>query len=200
MPDPLPLGVVLTLLLDTLIRLGLVARIVMRRRSVPVSLAWLVVLLFAPVAGAVLYLLVGETRLGRRRARRHAHVTDQLRPYEAGLWQRKWTRWPTEDGADRALARLATAATGLPPVSGNRVELLVEDAFGPRLLADIEAAEHHVHLLTFIWMTGGIGDRVADAVIAARGRGVACRVLVDAVGSRAFLRSATCRRVRRAGV
>ncbi len=200
MPESLSLGLLLTLLVDAVVRLGLVGRIVMRRGSVPVSLAWLVLLLFAPILGAVLYLLVGETRLGRRRARRHAAVIDQLRPFEAGLWREKWTTWPTEDGAERSITRLATAATGLPPVAGNRLELLVEDDFIERLLADIAAAERQVHLLTYIWMNGGAGDRVAEALVAARGRGVACRVLVDGVGSRPFLRGATCRRLRATGV
>lgn len=200
MPDALPFSVLITLGIDAIIRLGLVGRIVMRRGSVPVSLAWLVVLLFAPVAGAFLYLLVGETRLGRRRARRHARVVDQLRPYESRLWREKWTLWPTQTGSDQALARLGVAATGLPPVSGNRVELLVEQDFFSRLIADINAATTQVHLLTYIWMIGGVGDRVGEAIMAAADRGVTCRVLVDGVGSRRFLGGALCRRLRAAGV
>jgi len=199
MLDSFSIGLVVTLVFDALVRLGLVARIVMRRGSVPVSLAWMVVLLFAPIVGAILYLLVGETRLGRRRLRRHARVLDQLRPYEAGLWREKWTRWPTEQSSEQSITRLATAATGLPPVSGNRLELLVEGAFFDRLIRDIDEATDQVNLQTYIWMTGGVGDRVAGAIIDARSRGVTCRVLVDGVGSRKFLKSETCRRLRAAG-
>ncbi|MFK7961369.1 MAG: cardiolipin synthase [Phycisphaerales bacterium] len=200
MPDPITIGLILALLIDTVVRGLLVVRIVMRRRSVPVSLAWLVVLLFAPGVGAALYLLVGETRLGHRRAARHARAVEQLKPYELQIWRDKWSQWPSGDGSDRALSRLATAATGLPPVAGNRLEMLADAAFVERLVTDIEAAERHVHICTYIWMSTGAGETLAEALIAARARGIDCRVLVDGVGSRPFLGSALARRMRAAGV
>src|SRR5271163_3682468 len=59
-------------LADLSIRLGLAVRVVMRRLPVGVSLAWLTIILVFPFAGAVLYLLLGEYRLGPRRAARAA--------------------------------------------------------------------------------------------------------------------------------
>ena len=56
------------------IRLSLVGLVIVRRRPVPVSLAWITILVAAPVVGAVLYLLVGESRLGSRRVRRFGEL------------------------------------------------------------------------------------------------------------------------------
>ncbi|NLY99734.1 MAG: cardiolipin synthase, partial [Pirellulaceae bacterium] len=49
---------------DLLIRVGLSARVIMRRRPVGVSLAWLTIILIFPFGGALIYLAIGETRLG----------------------------------------------------------------------------------------------------------------------------------------
>ena len=67
---------------------------------------------------------------------------------------------------------------------GNRIELLRSGAeFFPRLLAAIDAARVSVHLETYIFELDAVGVRVADALQAAAGRGVAVHVLVDAFGS-----------------
>ena len=59
-------------LTDLLIRVALSVRVVMCRLPVGTSLAWLTVILIFPIGGAVLYLLVGEYRLGRKGALRKA--------------------------------------------------------------------------------------------------------------------------------
>ncbi|MEE9570319.1 MAG: PLDc N-terminal domain-containing protein, partial [Gammaproteobacteria bacterium] len=57
-------GWIITLLFlaDLGIRVGLCVRVIMRRRPVGVSLAWLFVILLFPFAGAFIYLLLGELR------------------------------------------------------------------------------------------------------------------------------------------
>ena len=57
-----------------------------------------------------------------------------------------------------------------------------------RLIADIDAAENHVHLLFYIFGNDETGRKVADALARAVKRGVKCRVLMDAVGSKQALR------------
>ena len=81
--------------------------------------------------------------------------------------------------------RLERSLTTRPLIyGGNRVELLRSGAeFFPRLLAAIDAARQSVHLETYIFELDAVGVRVADALQAAAGRGVAVHVLVDAFGS-----------------
>jgi cardiolipin synthase len=103
--------------------------------------------------------------------------------------------------ASAAVARLAHATLGAVPVPGNRLELLENaDAAFPALIADIDRASRTCFLEFYIWSTGGQADEVGAALIRAAQRGVACRVLVDAMGSHAFLKSAQARSLRQSGV
>ena len=62
-------------LAQIVLQLGLAAVILLRSRGTPqVRLTWLIVVLAVPVLGALLYLLVGEARLGRRRVEKHRRV------------------------------------------------------------------------------------------------------------------------------
>ncbi len=47
---------------------------------------------------------------------------------------------------------------------------------------------------------GGLADEVVEALLRARKRGVICRILLDDVGSRLFLRGPQARKLRDAGV
>jgi cardiolipin synthase len=188
-------------LLDLCIRIGLSVWIIKRRLPVGVALAWLSVILILPLAGAVLYLVFGEYRLGRRRTRRAAQLMVECQKrfpqyYSAGA---PGDRVSAAGG--EALARVAEALLGVPPLPGNQLKLLpnAEAAF-PALLADIDGAAKTCDLEFYIWSPGAYADEVAKALIRAAVRGVACRVLVDAVGSKAFLRSSWVNDLRKAGV
>ena len=65
------------------LRLILGLRVLMRRLDTGVTLGWLLLILSTPFVGAGLYLLVGESRLGRRRAAREAEVESAYRQYLA---------------------------------------------------------------------------------------------------------------------
>ena len=69
-------------------------------------------------------------------------------------------------------------------VDGNRLSLLIDR--GDRLnalIALIEGAERELRLLYYIFSDDALGERVRDALVAARGRGVAVSLLVDGFGS-----------------
>src|SRR5258708_31527388 len=108
---------------------------------------------------------------------------------------------PAKLGPERvAVARLAESALDAPVLAGNRLELLENaDAAFPRLLADIDQAQRTCYLEFYIWSVGGRADDVAAALIRAVKRGVECRVLVDAIGSKPFLKSACARDLRANG-
>ncbi len=53
-----------------------------------------------------------------------------------------------------------------------------------RLIADIDAARDHVHLLYYIIGDDDTAERVVDALARAVDRGLVCRVLADSLGSR----------------
>jgi cardiolipin synthase len=188
-------------LLDLVIRIGLSVRVIMRRRPVGVSLAWLMVILIFPFLGAFIYLLFGELRLGDRRARRAEIIHE---PYEAwldDLRQRVGTTQSTLDYECQPLAQLTESAVGIPVFPGNELTLLDDWQHVFRaMIADIDAAERTCHMVFYIWNVGGAADEVGEALLRAVQRDVICRVLVDDVGSRDFLRSPLAKRLREGGV
>ncbi|GAA5185085.1 cardiolipin synthase [Niveibacterium umoris] len=175
-------------------------RALMQRHPPSTTLAWLLLIIGVPYFGAGLYLLIGERQLGRRRGQ-HARMLLPL----LEDWVRKLPPEiisPKRDG-DRWLSIRKTAhgAAGLEPTVGNRIAL--RDA-SSRILAeiaqDIETATHTVLMEFYIWQPGGDADQVGQALMRAAQRGVACRVLLDAVGSRDFFRSDWPKLLRSAGV
>jgi len=191
----------LVFLLDWMLRIGLSTRVIMRRLPVGVSLAWLAIVLIFPFAGAAIYLLLGEYRLGRGRLRRGAAYREANRAAVASRLNAHRADVTTLEPESAALARLAESVLGAPLLRGNRLQLLENAAAAfPALVADIDGARYSVNLEFYIWSPGGEADAVGAALIRAAKRGVQCRVLVDAIGSKAFLKSEFTEDIRRSGV
>ena len=75
----------LAYILDLTIRIGLSVRILMRGNTVGVTFAWMTIVLAVPYLGALLYLLIGELRLGERRLTRAREVIVKSGPWRNTL-------------------------------------------------------------------------------------------------------------------
>jgi len=187
--------------LDWLVRIALALRVILRRTPVPTTLAWLLVLLLIPVVGWAAYAMVGENRLGRRRAARAQKIAREIMSHAAPLWTRGTQDFPEAMTPYEHIAALCSLSSGTPPLSGNSVEIVSEwEDLVNKLVHDINGAQRTCHLLYYIWDEQGRAGDVADALVRAAKRGVKCRVLVDAVGSIDFVGSATWERLCKAGV
>ncbi len=192
---------VFILIVDYALRIALIGRVLSRKLSVSTTLAWSFLLIFLPFVGWFLYLLIGENRLGSRRVARHATIDADLEERAMAHWKGGATDWTAECVPFDQVARLCGSVTGIPPLKGNTLTLIGDsDELLDALVADIDAAQHHVHMCYYIWSTQGDGPRrVADAIARAAERGVQCRILVDAVGSDDFLRGDDRARMQSAG-
>src|SRR5438132_13424422 len=65
-----------------MIRLLMVPVILRRQLAPGASVAWLGIIFLHPYIGYALYMLVGETRLGRGRAQRHRELVATYRPFK----------------------------------------------------------------------------------------------------------------------
>lgn len=185
---------------DWLIRVALSLRVIMRRRAVGTSLAWLAIILLLPFAGGFLYVLIGETHLGRTRAARAEHFVRRFRILREAILPQVELDGGRMRPGDAALARLAQSLAGFGPTSGNRWELMESATeFFDRLRADIESAAHSVCLQFYIWHLGGDADEIVAAVERAARRGVRTAIQVDALGSAAFVKSDAFKRLKAAG-
>jgi cardiolipin synthase len=177
--------------------------IVLRRQLAPgASLAWLMIVFLHPYIGATLYILVGESRLGPRRAERHIRVSNRFRDPARRPHRPDTISEATVAQTIAPMVRQAEKIAELPIVGGNNVTFQCEAAkFFDDLVAHIEAAKETVYLNYYIFANDAPGERVAEAVASAARRGVQCRVLADGVASRTFFgRGGLARALKSAGV
>lgn len=167
------------LLLHLLIQAGLIVRILLRPNRQPASrIAWILVILAVPVIGAIVYLLLGEVSLGRHRRRRLGQLLARIP--EVAHAPHRHTPPPAFPETYRQLFRVGQSISGFAPVSGNRARLTADsNASIAAMVADIDAAVDHVHLLFYIWLPDINGLRMAAALERAAARGVVCRAMVD---------------------
>ncbi|MEE8155369.1 MAG: cardiolipin synthase [Phycisphaerales bacterium] len=177
---------------EFVLKLILVGVILLRGRGgrSTAALAWIVLILAVPIVGLLAYLLIGEVRLGRRRIARHRTIVSQVQasiPAKTADPQARNADVPAEF---RPIATLGEAVGDNLPRGGNSLRLISDtDLFIQGLVEDIDAASQHCHLEFYIYLPDHSGTRVGEALIRAAARGVQCRLLVDAVGSKVFLRS-----------
>ena len=193
---------VVGLTLHASIEIAVILRVLLRPHRQPASrIAWVVVIAALPLVGILAYLLFGEVSIGRRRlARRRRVITDMLQ-LAATL---------PKNGVDLTvplperyseLFRLGESISFMPPVGGNMARLLADSNTAiDALVEDIDAAENHVHVLFYIWLSDSNGCKVIEAVQRASRRGVTCRAMVDDLGSRSMIRSSHWQAMQDAGV
>ncbi len=193
----------LLILLHVSIVLLISLRVIMRRPPSGVALAWMFLVAFLPLVGFVFYLLIGERRVGLRRARRIAAIRSDYaklarHAIDRGLTQVPWDKHRPEA---RGMDRLGTSLIGIPTVAGCMAQFHSDSDQILRAIAqDIDNAHKNVLMEFYIWNEGGAADEVLEALLRAGRRGVACRVLVDAVGARPWWRGRQPQRLREAGI
>lgn len=157
----------------------LAASVITRQHRVPASAAaWIAIVLLLPVAGTLLYVLVGF-----RRDFPPATDADGPQPEDS-----------------EPLRRLIARNCGARPALHNRIELLHNgnNAFSA-LIAALQRATRTIHMEYYIFRDDRIGRAIADILQRKARAGVEVRVIYDAVGSGGLTRR-MLREMRRAGI
>ena len=186
------------LALNYVVAWTVVLRVLTRQRMEPsVRIAWIMVVEAVPFVGILAYLLFGEVRIAHAERQRAQDIRARL----SGMWVPSPSAVTDPPEWIAGITATVQAVGGMVPVAGNRLRLLAETDDGFDAMIDaIDAARDHVHVLFYIWIDDTSGRRVAAALCAAARRGVACRVIVDAIGSRRFTRSVAWRQMQADGV
>lgn len=176
-------------LAEWLIRLVMIV-VVPFRRTPAAAKGWLLLIFFEPIVGLFIYLIIGRARLPRWQRVRIARLAEVMAPVV-----RRFDNHPCifHPEVGPTLSQAVTLAENLgqsPILGGNAVELLSDyNGTIDRLVADIDQARNHVHLLFYIFADDPVTAPVVEALGRAVQRGVTCRVLADAIGSRIGLRT-----------
>ena len=183
--------------------IGITWRVIMRRPPAGVAFAWLFLVAIIPIGGALIYLLVGEHRIGRQRSNRIQQLQQEFKKVSEvaigkGLMDVDWSRHPPEA---RRLDQLGRNIVGPSTRKGSRYELYSDtQEILNKLATDIDGAQTSVLMEFYIWNEGGTADTVLESVIGAARRGVSCRLLIDALGASAWWKGEQPQQLRDAGV
>jgi len=188
--------------LHILIQFALVGRVLLRPHREPASrIAWVVVIVALPMLGIMAYLLLGEVNIGHRRVQRMRATLARLPAMSNAADMDAKNLWPDVPERHEHLFRVGHSISGFAPIGGNSAELLADsNTVIDAMIADIDAAQDHVHLLFYIWLPDNNGCKIAEALIRATARGVTCRAMADDLGSRLMIQSEHWRAMGAAGI
>jgi cardiolipin synthase len=172
--------------------------VVTPHRTPAAASAWLLFLFMFPYGGLLIYLVFGRLTVSRSRLRQHARYLEWVKALFA-------ERSPSEVSSRlesylRPIVTLDQHLSSMGILDSNDLEILADSRqLMVRLAADIDAAQSHVHMVYYEIADDKDGLVVLNALVRAAQRGVRCRVLIDAVGARRFLRR-ILRMLREAGI
>jgi cardiolipin synthase len=174
--------------------------VLLYKRDPRAAMGWISVCVLFPIAGPLLYFLLGINRVENRalalrdgpRPRRFIRFKEGVDKSETVHSSTNNLRTESQLKAIEprhefdmlsSLERSSAAITGLPLLPGNRVTILYdgEQTYSAMLQA-IEQASQSIDLMSYIFSRDEVGRRFVDALEAASKRGVQVRVMIDAMG------------------
>ncbi len=180
----------------------LVVRVMLRPHREPASrIAWVAVIAALPIFGMLVYLYFGETNIGRRRVARLRQVLDKMPAVASTTAGDSSALVADVPELYQHLFHVGRSISGFDAIGGNSGQLMADsNATIENMVADIDAASDHVHLMFYIWLPDNNGLKIAEALKRAAARGVTCRAMADGLGSRTLIGSEHWESMRAAGV
>ncbi|MHA7967065.1 cardiolipin synthase [Paenibacillus sp. CAU 1782] len=164
------------------------AVIFLERRNASATWAWLMVLYFIPVLGFIMYLILGQ-KVRKRQLSKLLGDNERVIKHalETQREELKANRLVPQDSelAEYQDMIYLNLTTGLALYTNNNILDIYTDGSQKfdALIADIEAAEHHIHLVYYIVRDDELGRRLMRALTAKAAAGVEVRFLYDHIGS-----------------
>src|SRR6476660_5135835 len=149
-----------------LVHLGVIARVILRPHREPASrVAWIVVIIVLPVIGILTYILLGGRRIIKKKISRLCAVLATMPDLTKVPGMDSPNLQPKIPETYAHLFRLGHSVNGFEPVGGNCATLLSDsNAAIESMVADIDAAQDHVHLIFYIWLPDNNGLQVVKAL------------------------------------
>lgn len=180
---------------------GVTLRVLMKRRSVTSSMAWLLIIYILPLLGIIAYFSFGELYLGKRRAERAITVEPYRSHWLNELKNRHRIFAINCSDIAQSLFQLCENRQGVAAVTGNSLSLFTHtEKTINSLILDIERAHSRIDIIFYIWQPGGVVDKVSESLMSAAQRGVRCRLMLDSAGSVFFFHTHWPEKMRQAGV
>lgn len=169
---------------DFIVRLCLLVYIPKNRKPTA-AMAWLLLIFIIPLAGTVLFFILGNTKLSKRRRLDQHKINAMLKRYTINLRRKGLVATVRKPHDIRA--KLAESLTSLAPTKGNTVKVMHGyDNLIQEITRKINTAKKYVYIEFFIIAMDDTTEPFFQALENAIERGVVVRVLFDTLGSRKY--------------
>lgn len=171
-----------------LIFVGLIATILLENRNPVKAIGYILVLVFIPVVGLIVYYYLGRDLRKKRRFTLKGSKDEVL-------FSRYWeSQRPHIEQMQMELRKLAGNKQELSSMllntrqsiltKNNSVQLLIngEEKF-PAVYSALQAAKHHIHIEYYMISADDVGNKVTEILIEKMKQGVQVRFLYDDMGS-----------------
>lgn len=167
--------------------------IFLERRNASTTWAWLMVLFFIPILGFVLYLMLGQKMRKRQLAKllgdNRRIIEEALEKQSDMLDRRELLPAESEMAIYQDMMYMNLTTSYALYTNNNAIDIFTDgNRKFDELLADIECAEHHIHLVYYIVRDDELGRRLMKALVKKASEGVEVRFLYDHIGSLALPR------------
>ena len=149
------------------------------------SSAWLLLILFLPLVGIPLFLMLGSPYINQRRARIQADANELMHEGADDLPDVPPSLVAPQDFV--SIAQLGRSLTALPMVTGNSHGVISDYETSIARMAElVDEARDYAHVEIYIMAWDSTTDAFFQALERAAARGVQVKVLFDHLGSRKY--------------
>lgn len=168
--------------------MGLTAAIhaIMSKEEVRTAIGWVGVIILSPILGAIIYAIFGINRIRRNNIDNQRNHLNEIEHFHFSDYVT--TKIFIEKKFDyfgKAMRHLGDNVSRCNQTSGNYIEILHDgDITYQAMLDAIKQAQYSILLESYIFDRDVVGEKFVIALADAVKRGLAVRVLIDAVGAR----------------
>lgn len=163
--------------------------IFLERKNSSATLAWLLLLLFAPVLGFIFYIMFSQNLTRRKMFKfkvTESRVQDKLINKQLRAIDENNLLGPKEIFSDyKSIIRMNLLNNSAYFSQDNEVQIFSDgyDKFHD-LFTEIEKARDHIHIMYYIFRKDALGEKILEALKKKSEEGVQVRLLIDSIGSR----------------
>ncbi|MBW1618808.1 cardiolipin synthase [Empedobacter falsenii] len=172
----------------TILYVMVIVTILIENRNPTKTIAWILVIVFLPFIGIILYFFFGQKfkkdEFFKRIDKNHQKIINEKWAEMDQFVQDDLDKVNTRIGSLSKVYRYLNNARVAYPATNNKVKLLTngEEKF-PLFLEALREAKDHIHLEYYIFDEDNIGNEIIDILIEKAKNGVEVRVTADDFGS-----------------
>lgn len=170
------------------IYIGVISTILIENRNPTKTISWILVIVFLPLIGLILYYLFGQKfskvkKMKEINQLQYEKINDELEYYEKLINSQMLTIQHEIGDLSRVFKFLKNERLSVPSLN-NQVRLLIngEEKF-KYLIESLENAKQSIHLEYYIFDLDEIGTKVLDILERKYNEGLSVRLIIDSFGS-----------------